>query len=90
MDRPTRPVPPVPSNSRFALTVRFGALDPEGSLSDNERHKKRKRATFKSLIFYKRNTFKIEQLKQTWPSILYQQKTQSLQLYQKNPFKFKK
>ena len=34
-----------------ALALRFGALDPEGSLSGNEQHLKRKQATFKPLKF---------------------------------------
>ena len=39
MDRPLfLSVQPIPSNSRYALAVRFGALDPEGSLSGNEHH----------------------------------------------------
>ena len=31
----TRPIRPI-KNSRYALAVRFGALDPEGNLSGNE------------------------------------------------------
>ena len=30
--------PSVPTNSRSALAVGFGALDPEGSLAGNEQH----------------------------------------------------
>ena len=59
--RPIRPTRPTPSNSRYALAVRFGALDPEGSLSGNEHQLRRKLATFKPLKFYKRNSLKIRQ-----------------------------
>ena len=37
--RPTRPVRPSHQTRALrALAVKFGALDPEGSLSGNERH----------------------------------------------------
>ena len=36
--RPTRPTRPIRQTRACALAVRFGALDPEGSLSGNERH----------------------------------------------------
>ena len=59
--QPVQSVPSFPSKTRAlrALAVKFGALDPEGSLSGNEHYLRRNLATFKLLIFYKRNSLKI-------------------------------
>ena len=53
---PSIPSHPIKLGLRPRRNVR--ALDPEGSLSGNERHKKTKRATFQPLKFYERNSLK--------------------------------
>ena len=57
----TVPSHPINQTRRKAPRRKVWALDPEGSLSGNERHKKRKRATFQPLKFYERNSLKKRQ-----------------------------